>query len=298
MPRDTGEPAFRAVVDRRTIQEGQRRLVRGLVRAAATPAIRCSAGFQGGQMDIDARWLPPPLGIWFASKVIRNAPTPRYWNVFGTSRPRAGQTVQITCEINFPLTGVHRNVGGLLVTDTAGQLHIVHRGTIGGGRKGIGKALFFGEFSEAMVSVLDGTARSTLALVADLDSPRFAQQIALFVREVEEIKAHRGRRQARPPWATKHLGTAATFRSEPESRRSFWVEGWRQPNADHGLVVNELRRHLHRLGLHVVNDRRRDLLDALQRLGRLGIGHVSYDFARDGRVAFQGLEGLVRRLRR
>jgi 5-methylcytosine-specific restriction protein A len=75
------------------------------------------------------------LGIWLACDVIGKS---RYWNAFGTRNPKQNKMVPIGCEINFPLFGIDRRVSGGVAEDETGRLSLVHRGRIGGGRKGIG----------------------------------------------------------------------------------------------------------------------------------------------------------------
>jgi hypothetical protein len=72
------------------------------------------------------------LGIWF---IPRKQTGNRYWNAFGVGRPSRDAHVFSTCEINFPLQGLDRRIGGAFARDEAGKIFVVHRGKIGGGKR-------------------------------------------------------------------------------------------------------------------------------------------------------------------
>jgi hypothetical protein len=208
-------------------------------------------------MRITANWSEP-LDIWFAAQTpSRVDTTPRYWNAFGTTKPEPDRNKTIACEINFPIGGVNRRVGGAFAEDEHGRWHIVHRGKIGGGREGIGSGLFFRNYRGEKVTVHDGE-ESTVALVGDLDSSRLAAQVALFVKEVKRVKGLASEEEARSI-ERRSSHSDSGFSEEPESRRRYKAAGWRQPTADHGLVVNALAQELERLGHEVRNDTNRDL---------------------------------------
>src|SRR5687768_683081 len=133
------------VTDRKTIQQAEKQLVQGFSKFTSE-RIRCVAGFQGGNSPITA-WWSDNLDMWFAHKVEQYESGLVYWNVFGTSgKPRAGQSQTITCETNLAFSGDVRRFGGAVARDERGRLHLMHRGKIGGGRKGIGGNLFLEHF--------------------------------------------------------------------------------------------------------------------------------------------------------
>lgn len=245
---------FKVVGDVQRVKDGERRFLKTLSRMT-TKSVRCRAGYRGGNMPIIANWSDR-LGIWFASQTFREEE--RYWNAFGTTEPVRGNNT-ITCEINFPIRRANRLVGGVLIEDDAGQVHVAHRGHIGGGREGIGRSLFFREFMGEKVTVLDDDdEETTMGLVCDLASPRLADQVALFVHEVKRIKKFAGKTGTTV--RSRQPAKANAFREEPEERRGYRIQGWRHPSADHGLVVNALAKKLEALGHPVRNDSRRDLL--------------------------------------
>jgi hypothetical protein len=248
------------VIDQKTIQQAEKRLVRAFSKVTAEH-IPCFAGYQGGNEPIEA-WWSDNLGLWFAHKSYTYESGRIHWNVFGTvGKPRRGRSQSITCETNLGFSGDVRRLAGAVAQDEHGRLHLMHRGRIGGGRKGIGRTLFREHFRGEFVDIADGDSTSAIALVGDLDSPRLPAQVAHFVREVERIKALAGTPAVR--------ATKKKFSKEAESRSGYQVTTRMiNPSADHGLVVNALAKRLTRKQLTVSNDRARDLF-LINKSGRI-----------------------------
>ena len=68
------------------------------------------------------------------------------------------------------------------------NLYLLHRGRIGGGKRGVGKAVFEDKYRGKWEAVEDGDRISKLALISSFSSSRFAEHISNFVHEVERIK--------------------------------------------------------------------------------------------------------------
>ena len=100
----------------------------------------------------------------------------------------------ITVEVNFALQGADRRIAGLFALDEkTGNTILLHRGNIGGGRKGIGKTAFMSWYpSEGKVKFFDPSrdgAEETAIFVADLESSNFLSDIEVFVNAVHRFKA-------------------------------------------------------------------------------------------------------------
>lgn len=181
-----------------------------------------------------------------------------YWNAFGLKKPRENSSSHIVLEMNFPLEGIDRRVGGVFVKDNKAHVFVCHRGKIGGGRPGIGKTLFKNNFhSDRWVAVRDGGKETDVALIDRVSSPRLAFQIRNFIAEIDRIKK---------------LATENTENLTPESNLDFTPEFTGEKHfelyryvaskCDHGFVVNELAAFLRAQGLRVGNDKNRDLFSA------------------------------------
>ncbi|MCX5845548.1 MAG: hypothetical protein NTW12_04200 [Deltaproteobacteria bacterium] len=146
--------------------------------------IPVNLGHPGGTVKANVSWSNT-LGIWIFQEKISDS---RYWHAFGTGKPSGSSHIPINCEINFPKNGIDRRIGGAIAADRDGQIFVVHRGKIGGGKKGVGKTLFEDHYRGVWTVMEDGTVETTVALIGVLSSPRFVRQVTQFVRKVNRIK--------------------------------------------------------------------------------------------------------------
>ena len=114
----------------------------------------------------------------------------RYWNVFGIGKPKENSRVRILVEINPPVKGIYRRVAGAFAKGSNDNIFLLHRGIIGGGRKGIGPKLFFKRYVGEKAFVQDGGRMSSKALViiGRITSSEFPEKVKEFVYEVNRIK--------------------------------------------------------------------------------------------------------------
>lgn len=75
-----------------------------------TEKIKVKIGHLGESYDEEVLWFDE-LGIWMFSKII---PGSRHWNAFGMGKPKLGSNVSITVEINSPLSGINKRIGGCI----------------------------------------------------------------------------------------------------------------------------------------------------------------------------------------
>lgn len=191
------------------------------------------------------------LGLWLLPKTKRT----RYWNSFGIGEPPEGSSVSIVAEINFPLSGVNRQIAAAFVKDETGNVFVVHNGRIGGGKRGVGKSLFLNNYRGARVVVNYGKKEITVALISDMDSPHFARQISQFVYEVDRIKKTVSNTNipiAPPPEAHE-------FNREFAGGKHYRIERNVKADCNHGLIVNDLGGQLEEFSFKVANDINRDL---------------------------------------
>jgi hypothetical protein len=202
-------------------------------------------GYKGESQKLKASWSEK-LGIWWITEKSEN----RYWNAFGTKEPKwdTKYSHNITCEINPPFKGINRTIAGVFAEDSNGKIYLLHRGKIGGGRKDIGKTRFWKEFRGEWQEVRDGEMVSKLALVASFESPRFAQQVANFVHEVERIKAISVSSKG-SAGALETVFKEEFYGTKKVSSTSKEIEA----KCDHGLLVNTLAKDLEAFGITVGN---------------------------------------------
>lgn len=249
------------VVDNESaIRRHQRQFARSF-RTPGCESIPVRLGHPGASEKGRVVWAEA-LGIWAFSRKIAGS---RYWNAFGVERPADGAALSITCEINFPLCGIDRRTGGVFAEDRTGRVFVVHRGKLGGGRKGVGKSLFENHYRGVWEVMDDGGEETPVAVIGALHSPRFARQIALFVRKIARIKE-----------AAVARSTQAEFTFDELTLHEEWIGGRYEAQrhetgaaCDRGLIIRDLADHLKARGFRTGNDGRIDLV-VLDGRGRIG----------------------------
>ncbi len=147
--------------------------------------IKSNLGYQGGNENNIILYYSTDYNFWYSFKKINN----RYWNAFGLGKPKENKNTSILCEINFPLFDINRRISGVFVKNLKGDVFVLHRGKIGGGKKGIGKQLFENKFQgEFVEEVLDGEKKVKFALIGELYSNSFIKQLQEFILEIDNIK--------------------------------------------------------------------------------------------------------------
>lgn len=241
---------LKAIVEEAAIRRCQRRFVQGM-RAALTDRYAVRLGHPGASASARVSWCEG-LGIWYC---FRRQGTDRYGNIFGVRRPGDHASLSITCEINVPVRGIDRRFGGVFARDEAGHIFLVHRGRLGGGRKGVGKTLFEEHYRGLWTNLEDGDGRSTVAVVGMLSSPRFPRQVGQFVRKIDRIKQRAHLLAARQ---LEIFADGAAGGEVPE--RDMAATPPDLPGlSDHGIVLEDLAGTLVRRGRRLRGDGRRDL---------------------------------------
>lgn len=242
---------LKAITDAKAIHRCQQQFARQL-RAWGKEKIPVTLGHQGASTRARV-WWSNELGLWFfPGKGEEN----RYWNAFGMDKPKHDAALSITCEINFPKEGTDRRIGGVFAADGKGRIFVVHRGKLGGGRKGIGKALFERQYRGVWVDMEDGEEVASVAVVGLLPSPRFARQLSQFVNKIDKIKD-----MAAPPSAQMEMGfDDLRLREELLGMRHCELLRDMASECDHGLIIRDLAAALKELSWKFGNDGLRDLM--------------------------------------
>ncbi len=173
------------IEDRMEIQRCQNALVKRLTEALPSEKM-LKLGHQGDYIENQVHFKKRD-GLWFSWKSLEEAGVPRYWNGFGISL-KSG-SADIVVEINPPLEGVKGQVAGLFAKDPQGWRYLIHRGRIGGGRKGVGLNAFWEWYRGSGVNILTKSNHSFEALyVCCVDSRDAVDNVYRFVREVKQFK--------------------------------------------------------------------------------------------------------------
>ncbi len=241
---------LKAIVEEGAIRRCQRRLARGM-RAALTDRYAVRLGHPGASASARVSWCEG-LGIWFC---FRRQGADRYGNIFGVRKPGGQASLSITCEINVPVRGIDRRLGGVFARDEAGRVFLVHRGRLGGGKKGVGKTLFEEHYRGLWTGLEDGDGRSTVAVVGMVASPRFPRQVGQFVRKIDRIKERAHLLAARQLEIFEDGAAGGEWVNRDVEAASPDLQGL----SDYGIVLQDLAGTLARRGLRARSDSRRDL---------------------------------------
>lgn len=232
------------------IQRYQRQFIRNF-KPFVDEKIPVHLGHPGASTKAKVLWCGRP-GIWVHSGKTEEG---RYWNAFGIGRPKIHAHIPIICEINFPGHGIDRRIGGAFARDRKGQIFVVHRGRIGGGKKGVGKSLFADHYRGVWEIMEDGEEETTVALIGILNSPRMVRQVTQYVQKIGEIKEAASYRSSQ----LEIKFDAVSFRETLIGERYCDLETDKDSECDHGLVVKDLADSLRRRRMKVGNDAFHDL---------------------------------------
>ncbi len=248
------------VLDDESAIKKYRRLFIKSFKPLVSAKIPVNLGHPGATVKAKVSWSDS-LGIWMFHEKIADS---RYWHAFGTGKPSESSHVPITCEINFPIRGIDRRIGGAMAADHDGRIYVVHRGKIGGGKKGVGKSLFEDHYRGVWATMEDGSLDTTVALIGELNSARFVRQITQFVRKVDKVKDLISSRSSQLEITFDEL----SFREELIGTTYTEFKSAPKTECDHGLIVMDLHTALIEQGLKVGNDLARDLF-TVNRKGKI-----------------------------
>ena len=170
------------VTEYRLISRCQKKLIKHL-KKTCKEKINCMIGFRGESMQTNA-YYSTDYNFWFTSVKGESL----YKNTFGYGKPSKGKNNSITVEINIPFKNIDRRIGGAFGYDLQGEVMLLHRGRIGGGRKGIGKRLFFEKYSDETILADDGGVITEFCLIGSFSSEFLPMNIGHFITQVYEIK--------------------------------------------------------------------------------------------------------------
>lgn len=212
--------------------------------------IKVKLGHQGASFSAKVLWCEE-LGIWKFSRTVKDI---RYWNAFGIGKPGTSGVLSIASEINFPWAQIDRKTGGAFAEDAWGNLFVIHRGKIGGGKKGVGKSLFEQNYRGVWSLMEDGDSLSEVAVIGNLKSERFASQTALFVKKIEMMKL-----SAAKSAQTEMDFAEISFREDLIGCESPLQEDEIADACDHDLIVSKLAAQLQRQKIKIGNDAESEL---------------------------------------
>ncbi len=219
-------------------------------------------GFRSGNVD-ERIYANGQSTLWAAFSNVDDAAVPRRWNAFGVFDPKQHAQI-ITVEINIPTKSNSARVAGFFARNPAtDEVYLMHDGSIGGGKSGVGRGAFLAWSKTTLDDVgrKDGDDRAGI-IIGRVDSDDLAGRIWRFVQLVRGFKDAVARGDLDDPDMQRAIAEWEGFKSEGSGRR----RGRRRSEIDytsyHGEVVERLfeERNAHCAdGERVLNSRLIDL---------------------------------------
>ncbi len=225
----------------------------------ASETIIARTGHKGNSFDKEVKYSEE-LDIWWdMGGYSKGKSGVRYWNAFGIGKPIPKRIANIICEINYPEEGINKRVAANWVQDGRDFL-LVHSGKIGGGRKGIGKNGFIENYSGSFQEIDSLDLPNQVTVIGNLKDENLPYQIKNFVYEASRIKDLLVGNEAKTTIAEPLEKIKHSFNEEFVGTKEYkHRKGKVSATANHGLVVNNLKKRIEEMGLLVANDQQRDL---------------------------------------
>ena len=216
---------YTAIHQPRRIAAAQNRFLRRIRQTLRAKIPNIVVGFQGGQIELPVVFANNT--IWFAHQSLTDAPIPRNWNAFGAGLPALRRSNNITVEVNPAFHEVNRKVAGLFARDDqTGNTVLLHRGSIGGGKTGVGQTSFMEWYPGTKLDFSDPShddEEESAVLVADLHANEFLSQIESFVDAVCTFKSSDDRDDLRQVSDADLQQKAETAPAKPKSSTTVSV---------------------------------------------------------------------------
>ncbi|MEJ8406052.1 hypothetical protein WKI27_11910 [Brevundimonas vesicularis] len=206
--------------------------------------------------------------LWCSFDALHNAKVPRRWNAFGVyDATRRSQN--ITVEVNIPIETDSARIAGFFAQNVeSGHTYLVHDGSIGGGKPGVGRNEFLAWSKATLVDVARSGGRTRPGIIVGrIDSNDLPDRIWAFVKRVRDFKVAVDRGDLDALEAKAEVKDWDDFKGEPSGRR----RGERASTIDyvsyHGDVVGALHayRMRRRTGGEVIGHSR--LIDLYVKVG-------------------------------
>ena len=211
--------------------------------------IECWVSYPSGRFKDTVKYSDE-LDIWISHKKFN-----KLFNGFGIGRPKENRNNNLVGEINFPLKYIDRRVAGAFGEEENGNILLLHRGRIGGGKPGIGKIFFKDNFRGDFIFAFDGDRETEFCLVGELRSTYFPMQVSNFIKEINRVKNLSDKKE---PTDFQYLNKF-NFRDEHSGNSEKERIGSTTIHRTHGIIVNALASELENRKYHIGNDKNRDL---------------------------------------
>nr|WP_294810172.1 hypothetical protein [uncultured Sphingomonas sp.] len=174
------------IEDRGSKKDAQRRLAAILAKQLKRVGPR-RIGFPSGVRE-EVVHSAGVGSLWSTFGSAEDSPVARTWNAFGVFHSRSA-ALNITVEINIPTKSNSRSVAGFIARDPlTGSEYLMHDGSIGGGKKGVGRDAYLAWSKSPLEKVATTSGEREGILVCDVDAIDAPDRIWRFVQSVRRFK--------------------------------------------------------------------------------------------------------------
>lgn len=176
---------LKIITDQREVRKCQKALEERLTNSLGM-SNEYIIGFPSGNWNATVNYNNT---IWYSTYEIEGK---RYWNGFGVvAELNTKKSNNIVVEVNPPLNGINKSVSGIFAKNSkTNRIYLLHRGKIGGGRKGIGKKAFLDWYKKELVTLNDSSNKEHHAImIGEIASESFIDNLEKFVSHVYEFKS-------------------------------------------------------------------------------------------------------------
>jgi hypothetical protein len=226
-----------AATKKKVAQITLKRTLRGQLKSQGLRNI----GFPGGNVSLRL-FSNGPDELWVAFRESDDDAIPKFWNACGVFDPQR-HSQNITVEMNIPIASNSALVAGFFARDPeTDHVYLMHDGSIGGGKAGVGRNAFLAWSKEPVESVSGGAGAVRAGIVIGrVDSVDIVSRLWRFVKLVRDFKGAVGRGELGNPEVQRAISEWEKFKPENPGRR----RGRRRSDIDyvsyHGDIVNMLR---------------------------------------------------------
>ena len=249
---------MRVITDKTEIAKLHERLVSKL-KSFSSDKIRALTGHMGNSFEKDVLYSKELDNWWDTGDFSEGKSGKRYWNAFGIGKPKPKKLAHIICEINYPVAGINKRIAANWVEDGKDFL-LVHSGKIGGGRKNVGKSGFIENYNGVFEEIDSPDLPNEVTVIGNLKDENLPYQIKNFVYEVSRIKNLLVENEINTSPTDPLEKIKHSFNEEFAGTKEYkHRKGNVSATANHGLVVNNLKKLIEEKGILVANDQQRDL---------------------------------------
>lgn len=225
-------------------QKAQKTLAKNLL-SLKPKKVQAKLGVTGGLIEpISTIYYFEDYEFWWCYRLTST----RHWNAFGFGDPTKKSINNMVVQVNFPVEGSKRTMGGVVATTK--DFYLFHTGKIGGSKKGVGKEAFLNAYKITKPALI-GKKKEDLIHLGRIKDKRLIHNIMSLAHQVYDFKATLDDAKFMlEPFA--HVGSG--FKNEFFGKKNPVTKPPKEYESKHGLVVKALHEQITSKKIKAEND--------------------------------------------